>query len=81
MMSLIQWNTRGAHLFYNQEVNVGAPGWLSRLSVCLLVSAHVMISWFVSSFQPCIGLCADSVEPAWDSLSLHLQCVLSLSLY
>ena len=27
----------------------GAPGWLSRLSVRLLVSAQVVISWFVSS--------------------------------
>ena len=28
---------------------MGAPGWLSRLSVPLLVSAQVMISQFVSS--------------------------------
>ena len=26
----------------------GVPGWLSRLSVGLLISAQVMISWFVS---------------------------------
>ena len=26
----------------------------------------------VYGFEPCIGLCADSVEPAWDSLSLSL---------
>ena len=23
----------------------------------------------VREFEPCMGLCADSVEPAWDSLS------------
>ena len=26
----------------------------------------------VLEFEPCVGLCADSVEPAWDSLSLPL---------
>ena len=26
----------------------------------------------VPEFEPCIGPLADSVEPAWDSLSLHL---------
>ena len=42
----------------------------------------------VHEFEPCIRLCVDSEEPAWDSpspsLSLHLPClhslVLSLSL-
>ena len=46
----------------------GAPGWLHGLSIGLLISAHVMISWFVSS-SPHISLCADGAEPAWDSLS------------
>ena len=30
------------------------PGWLSQLSVGLLVSARVMVSWFVSS-SPTLG--------------------------
>ena len=38
----------------------------------------------VCGFEPRIGLCADSAEPAWDSLSLPLSlplpCLLSLSL-
>ena len=39
----------------------------------------------VCRFEPHIGLCADSVEPAWDSvsclpLSLPLPCLFSLSL-
>ena len=38
----------------------------------------------VHEFKPRIGLCADSAEPAWDSLSpslsLPLPCTLSLSL-
>ena len=39
----------------------------------------------VCEFEPCIGLCADSAEPAWDSLSPSLSassllaCSLSLS--
>ena len=45
----------------------GAPGWLSWLSVLLLVSAQVTISWFVGS-SPALGS-ALSMEPAWDSLS------------
>ena len=49
----------------------GEPAWLSWLSVRLLVSAQVMISWFVSSSP--LGLCADSTEPAWDSLSPSLS--------
>ena len=27
----------------------------------------------VHEFEPCVGLCADSEEPAWDSLSLLLS--------
>ena len=29
--------------------------------------------FMVHEFEPCIGLCADSVEPAWDSFSLSLS--------
>ena len=56
---------------------MGVPGWLSQLSVRLLISAQVMISWF-REFEPCIGLCVDSGEPAWDSLSPHLSLLLPL---
>ena len=52
---------------------IGTPGWLSQLSISLLILAQVMISQF-------LGL---SAEPAWDSLSPSppplLVCVLSLS--
>ena len=36
----------------------------------------------VCGFKPWVRLCADSADPAWDSLSLSLcpSCVLSLSL-
>ena len=49
----------------------GALGWLSWLSLQLLISAQVMISQ-VHEFEPHVGLCADSVQPAWDSLSFSL---------
>ena len=49
----------------------GAPGWLSRLSIWLLVPAQVMISR-LRGFKPRLGLCADSTEPAWDPLSFSL---------
>ena len=37
----------------------GAPGWLSQLSIQLLISAQVMISQ-----EPLVRLCTDSKEPA-----------------
>ena len=42
--------------------------WVTRLSMWRLISAQVMISRFVG-LSPASG-CADSVGPAWDSLSL-----------
>ena len=44
----------------------GAPGWLSQLSVQLLISVQVTISRFM-------WLCTDGMEPAWDSLSPSLS--------
>ena len=49
----------------------GSPRWLSRFSIRLLISVHVMI--LGCGFKPYIGLCADSAERAWDSLSLSLS--------
>ena len=40
-------------------------------------SGHDLV---VREIRPHVGLCADSVEPAWDSLSLCLSVSLSLSL-
>ena len=48
---------------------IGAAGWLGWLSLQLLILAQVTISQ-VHEFKPCVGLCADGVKPAWDSLSL-----------
>ena len=63
-------------LCFVRKLTGGAPGWLSRLSIPLLVLAQVMISRF--EFESLIGLCADSVEPAWDSLSPHLSLSLQI---
>ena len=41
---------------------------LRQLSIRLLTSAQVTISK-VCEFEPCVALCADHAEPAWDSLS------------
>ena len=30
-------------------------------------------------FEPCVGLCADGVEPAWDSLAPSLSALLLLT--
>ena len=47
----------------------GAPGWPSRPSVQLLVSARVTLLRF-REFEPCIGLRAGSTKAGWDSPSL-----------
>ena len=52
-----------------KRVICGAPGWLSRLSDDL-GAGHDLTVW---EFEPRIGLCADSAEPAWDSLSPSLS--------
>lgn len=54
-----------------KEPDLGALGRLSQLSLRILFSALVTISWF-HQFEPRIGLWADSVVSARDSLSLPL---------
>ena len=51
---------------------LGAPGWLSQLKHRTLGfgSGHDLA---VREIEPCIRLCADSAEPAWDILSLSLS--------
>ena len=53
------------------------------LGIVLLIVAQVMISGFLSKFELCIRLCAEGLEPAWDSLFPSLcpspACALSLS--
>ena len=49
------------------QKHLGAPGWLSRLSNSLLISAQVMISTFVRQ-SPTLGSML-GVESAWDSVS------------
>ena len=65
---------KSGSIFKNQSMH-GAPGWLSQLSVQLLI-------WFgswclVHEIKPWTRLCADSVEPAWDSLFPSLSLCLS----
>ena len=46
---------------------LGAPGWLSRKRLTLdLGTGHDLT---IQGFEPRVGLCAHSVEPAWDSLN------------
>ena len=62
---------------------IGAPGWLSQLSVRLLILAQVMVSWFVGS-SLALGslLTVQSLEPVSDSVSPSLSAppLLTLSL-
>ena len=57
----------------------GVPGWLSQLSIPTLDFGSGR-DRTVGEFEPRVGLCADSVESAWDSLPLAFLLSLSLSL-
>ena len=57
---------------------LGAPGWLSRWSVLLLVSGSGC-DLMVHGIEPCIQLCTLSADPAWNSFSLSLWLCLSPS--
>ena len=60
------------------KIHVGVPEWLSQLSAWLdFGSGHDHLA---CEFEPCLGLCPDSMEPAWDSLSLSLSLSLFVSL-
>ena len=62
-----------------KEKDLGAPG--AQLVKCpTLDLAQVMISRFVGSSPTSVGLCVDSSEPAWDSLSPPLSAPPLLSL-
>ena len=61
-------------VFLCKRQMLGASGWLSRLSIRLLMSAQVMISWFVGS-SPAWG----TALTAWSLLGI-LSLPLSLSL-
>ena len=52
------------------RTTLGVPGWLSWLSIWLLVSFGSDHDLTVHGIEPHSGLCADSVEPTCDSLSL-----------
>ena len=71
MLGLGQWKVSKRSLKKG-----GAPGWLSRLSIRVLVSGHDLV---VGELEPCIRLRTVS---AWDSPSLSVPPpALSLSLF
>ena len=57
--------------------------WGAQLAKHLILDFDSGHDLTVHKFKPCIGLCSDSMEPAWDSLSPTLSVppllVLSLS--
>ena len=66
------------HIWYNPYQNInsflGAPGWLSHLSVGLLILDQVMVSWFVGSSpmltaQSLLGILALPLPCSLHSLS------------
>ena len=50
-----------------------APGWLSWLSVHPTPGFGSGHDLEVCEFEPHIGLCANSTEPAWEALSLSFS--------
>ena len=66
------YSLKSKYMLIKKKNYTGTPGWLSRLSVRLLVSAQAMIS-LVRGLELRIGLCADSAEPGWDSVGPSLS--------
>ena len=61
--------------------------WVAQLVEQLILGFGSGHDLEVHEFQPCVGLCIDSAEPAWDCLFLPVSlpspacaCTLSLSL-
>ena len=46
--------------------------WVAQPVKCLILDFGSGHDLTVCGFEPHVGLCADSVEPAWDSLSVSL---------
>ena len=67
-------------MHFRKQIMEGEPGWLSQLSIQLdFSSGHDLTIHEIETHD---ALCTDSVDPAWDSLSLcpSPAHVLSLSL-
>ena len=62
----------GTGILCKIQVHSGAPGWLSQLSAPTFgfSSGHDLS---VCGFESCVGLCAESTEPAWGTLSPSLS--------
>ena len=45
--------------------------WVPQLVKCLTLDFGSGHDLTVRGFEPCVRLCADSAEPAWDSLPLY----------
>ena len=54
--------------------------WVAQLVKCLTLDFGSSHDLMVHEIEPCIGLCADSAEPAWDSLSPFLSALPPLML-
>ena len=57
----------------------GALGYIFLSVKCLTLHFSSGHDLTVHEIEPRVGLCANSAEPAWDSLSLSLSLLLSLS--
>ena len=53
-------------------LRLSGGAWVAQSVVCLTLGFRLGHDLTVLGFEPCIGLCTDSVESAWDSFSLSL---------
>ena len=54
--------------------------WVAQLAKCLTFDFGSGHDLAVCEVEPHVGLCTDSMQSAWDSLSLPLPCTCALSL-
>ena len=59
----------GCHVIYKYIQDLGGT-WVAQLVKCLTPDFGSGLELMIREFEPHIRLCTDSVEPAWDSVSL-----------
>ena len=57
---------------YETNIKHNRGTWVAHLVKCPTLDFGSGHHLMVHGFKPCLGLCADSVEAAWDSLSPSL---------
>ena len=71
---MLNWLSHpGTHIWFSSERYLPGGAWVAQLVKCPALDIGSDHDLIVRGTEPCIGLCADTVDPAWDSLSPSLS--------